>query len=287
MLTRSSVHCAERIVATSSSYAFVWSSAQCASGYSSASSATTAPARALAPRGRATGEGYPRVVTTEALDPRRSRRVRSASRRDRRARRGRARSRRARRRSATRVARPRAARPRLGRLPASTTRAYVHVARARRRRDARELDASASSRRPTRATDAVTHDAARRGGRARRRARRRPRRVLGASARPTPTTPRSRPPGFEPDRDLYEMRVPLPVAGRPRSGRRASTVRTFEPGRDEADVARGQQPRVRRPPRTGRLDRRDAARAAWPSRGSTRRSSSSRSTPTAWPASTG
>ncbi len=36
------------------------------------------------------------------------------------------------------------------------------------------------------------------------------------------------------------------------------TVRTFEPGRDEAGVARGQQPRLRRPRRTGRLDRRNA-----------------------------
>ena len=33
MFTRASVHCAERIVAQSSSKAFRWSSAQCASGY--------------------------------------------------------------------------------------------------------------------------------------------------------------------------------------------------------------------------------------------------------------
>src|SRR5689334_6013184 len=67
MLTRSSVHCADRIVAQSNSNALVWLSAQCASGYSSASPSTTTPARARAPRGRATGEGYPRPVTTEAL----------------------------------------------------------------------------------------------------------------------------------------------------------------------------------------------------------------------------
>ena len=64
-------------------------------------------------------------------------------------------------------------------------------------------------------------------------------------------------------------------------------VRDFEPGRDEAAWLAREQPRVREPPRAGRLDRGDAAAPAWPSPGSTRRSSCSRSTPTGSPASTG
>ena len=67
-------------------------SAHCASGYSSFSNSTTAAARALAPRGRATGEGYPRRRDHRGPRSRRSRRLRDASRRDRGARRGRARS---------------------------------------------------------------------------------------------------------------------------------------------------------------------------------------------------
>ena len=46
MLTRASVHCAERIVATSNSYGFEKSSSQVASGYAAASPASIAAERA-------------------------------------------------------------------------------------------------------------------------------------------------------------------------------------------------------------------------------------------------
>src|SRR5947207_9653048 len=69
MLTRSSVVCADRIVATSSSYAFECSSAQRASGYASRKRRTTSVARARAPRGRAMHRGYPRPVAVPALTP--------------------------------------------------------------------------------------------------------------------------------------------------------------------------------------------------------------------------
>src|SRR3954464_14200003 len=55
MFTRSSVVCAERIVAVSSSYALPCVSAHCTSGYSSPSRRTTSAARVFAPRGRAIG----------------------------------------------------------------------------------------------------------------------------------------------------------------------------------------------------------------------------------------
>ena len=57
--------------------------------------------------------------------------------------------------------------------------------------------------------------------------------------------------GFDPTRELFEMRVAAAARRGTRSGRAGIDVRTFEPGRDEAAWLARQQPRVRRPPRQG------------------------------------
>ena len=190
-------------------------------------------------RFRASGTGHGRRVPSSRDDrgahPRRSRRLRDAARRDRRARRGRARRRRSRRARRRRLARPRA--------PGADSvgflvdgRAYVHVARATPS-DALELDRGHRPHRPRRARPAATTHAARRRGRARRAARRRSAHVLGVRR----DRRRRRPfaaAGFEAARRCSRCAHRFPVAEVGRTGRAGINVRDFEPGRDDADVAR-------------------------------------------------
>ena len=71
--------------------------------------------------------------------------------------------------------------------------------------------------------------------------------------------------GFRQLSELFQMRVPLPLAESPKWPD-GIAVRAFEPGRGRSRLAPGQQPGLRRPPRPGRLDGRDArsARVAEP-----------------------
>ena len=93
--------------------------------------------------------------------------------------------------------------------------------------------------------------------------------------------------GFDPERELQQMRVRAAAARSRPAGPTASPSAPSCPGRDEAAWVDGEQPRLRRARRAGRLDGRHAARSARPSRGSTPRASCSRSTPTVSPGSAG
>ena len=84
--------------------------------------------------------------------------------------------------------------------------------------------------------------------------------------------------GLEPQRELWQMRVPLPARVGRRSGPTGSSVRTFVPGDDDDAWLDRQQRRVRGRPRPGRLDARRSSPAASPSRGSIRTAFSSPTT---------
>ena len=115
----------------------------------------------------------------------------------------------------------------------------------------------------------------------------RPPPLLGADARPTSTAPGRRP-RLRPDAELRQLRVALPLpptavtAGTP-----AIDVRPFVVGVDEAGLADGQQPGLRRPSRAGRLGPGHPARRARPSPGSIRPASCSTRRAGGWPARAG
>ncbi len=147
---------------------------------------------------------------------------------------------------------------RLGGLPASDDARRVRARRPQRQLLAAALGARHRRRIPTRATArhartlldaaAIAHVA---------RPRRRARSCCGVRRDPSDDDALLARRGFAPgarrsSRCACRSRSP----SSPEVARPASTVRTFEPGRDEARVARGQQPRVRQSPRAGRLDRR-------------------------------
>ena len=66
--------------------------------------------------------------------------------------------------------------------------------------------------------------------------------------------------GFAPERELRQMAVALPVDARP-TWPDDVEVRPFRVGVDESPWLAGEQPRVRRRPRPGRVDQRDAGGA--------------------------
>ncbi len=76
-------------------------------------------------------------------------------------------------------------------------------------------------------------------------------------------------PASRPNVSCSQMRVPLPLPTRPPLARRHRRCGRSCVGKDEAEWLDGEQPRVRRPPRAGRLDRRHPARHVSRSRGST------------------
>ena len=88
-------------------------------------------------------------------------------------------------------------------------------------------------------------------------ARRRPDpRSTSGSCRPRPpTTNVPAPMGFVPERDLLQMRVPLPLPADVVAATRPLATRPFEPGPRRGGLGGDQQPGLRRPPRAGRLDR--------------------------------
>ena len=88
---------------------------------------------------------------------------------------------------------------------------------------------------------------------------RRSRHLLGTARMPTTSTHARPRAGFVPERGLLQIRVPLPLADTARWPD-GVTVRTFVAGRRRGGVGRGEQPRVRRPPGAGRVDRRHAPR---------------------------
>ena len=154
--------------------------------------------------------------------------------------------------------------------PRRTTRGLV-AGRPRRR-------ASPASPLLTPATDGSTRDPRRRrssrparrraGRRARRRGRRAGRGQEGAGAlhlwamQAGPADDDlARRHGFAPERDLLQMRVPLPLPDDVLRATRPVLTRPFVPGQDDDAWLDGQQPRLRRPPRTGSWTMRPAARA--------------------------
>ena len=93
------------------------------------------------------------------------------------------------------------------------------------------------------------------GDRRDRRRRRRSRHALGPRGRRERRHACAARVGFEHERDLLQMRVPLPLAETPAWPSRR-TVRTFRPGEDDDAWLGGEQPCVRRAPGAGRLDAR-------------------------------